>query len=177
MELLEAIAKRHSYRGSYKDDPVPRQDLERIVQAGIQAPSGWNAQTVTFVIIDDQQILKRIAEVMPEGSSSRITSSAAAIACVINPNKLCGGQCYTVEDCAAATENMLLVITALGYATVWTDGALRKDNCAEQIGQILGVPKENKVRILLPIGIPTESLPQQEKQPFNQRAWFNQYGD
>ncbi|MCK4343353.1 MAG: nitroreductase family protein [Phycisphaerae bacterium] len=53
MDVFEAIAKRHSYRGPFKDQPVPRADLQRIVQAGLQAPSGKNAQTTTFVIVDE----------------------------------------------------------------------------------------------------------------------------
>lgn len=53
MDLFEAVARRHSYRGPYTDQPVPREDLRKIVQAGIQAPSGRNEQTTSFVIIDD----------------------------------------------------------------------------------------------------------------------------
>ena len=53
MDVFEAIAKRHSYRGPFRDRAVPRADLERIVQAGLQAPSGKNAQTTSFVIVDD----------------------------------------------------------------------------------------------------------------------------
>ena len=45
MDVFEAIARRHSYRESFRDEPVPRADLRRIVQAGLQAPSGKNAQT------------------------------------------------------------------------------------------------------------------------------------
>ena len=57
MNLFEAIAKRLSYRGGFKDGPVSRDDLIKIVEAGLKAPSGKNGQTTSFVIIDDQQIL------------------------------------------------------------------------------------------------------------------------
>ncbi len=49
MELFEAIAKRYSYRGPFSDAPVPREDLRKIVQAGIQAPSGKNEQVISFL--------------------------------------------------------------------------------------------------------------------------------
>jgi nitroreductase len=81
-----------------------------------------------------------------------------------------------VEDSAAAVENMLLAITALGYATVWIDGWLRLQGHADQVGQLLGLPAGKVVRILLPIGVPAEAWPQKEKLPFEQRAWFNRYG-
>ena len=53
MEVFEAFARRYSYRGPFTDAPVPREDLRKIVQAGIQAPSGKNEQVVSFVIVDD----------------------------------------------------------------------------------------------------------------------------
>ena len=53
MDLFEAIARRYSYRGAFSDAPVLRKDLEKIVQAGIHAPSACNAQVATFVIVDD----------------------------------------------------------------------------------------------------------------------------
>ncbi len=53
MDLFEAIEGRYSYRGAFTDAPVPREDLVRIVEAGLKAPSGCNAQTTTFVIAAD----------------------------------------------------------------------------------------------------------------------------
>jgi len=73
-------------------------------------------------------------------------------------------------------ENMLLAITALGYATVWLDGALRYNRIAERIGEMLSVPPDRQVRILLPLGIPAEPGTQREKLPFEKRAWFNGWG-
>ena len=64
MDLFDAIANRYSYRGEFTDAPVPRKDLEKIVQAGIQAPSACNEQVVTFVIVDDPQLLRQIAEIV-----------------------------------------------------------------------------------------------------------------
>ena len=78
-----------------------------------------------------------------------------------------------MEDCAAAVENMLLAITALGYASVWVAGWLRVEGRADRIGQLLDVPEGKTARIILPIGTPTESYPRKEKMPFEERAWFN----
>jgi nitroreductase len=81
-----------------------------------------------------------------------------------------------VEDCAAAVENMLLAVVALGYATVWLDGALRVEDKAARIGRLLGVPEGKTVRVLLPLGVAAEPGTQKDKLPFHQRAWFNRYG-
>jgi nitroreductase len=60
MDLFDAIARRHCYRGAYLPQPVSREDLRKIVQAGLDAPSGKNGQTTTFVVVDDEAILSKI---------------------------------------------------------------------------------------------------------------------
>ena len=168
MELFDTIAKRHSYRGAYADRPVPRDDLRKIVQAGIQAPSGCNAQSTTFVIIDDPALMARLREIIP-------VSAPAAIVCVVDPTPAYKDTSFEIEDCAAAVENMLLAITALGCATVWLDGVLRGGKGA-QIGELLGIPEGRRVQILLPVGVPAEQGVQREKKPFEDRASFNGCG-
>lgn len=173
MDVFEAIAKRHSYRGYFLTDPVPRADLERIVQAGIQAPSGKNEQVVSFVIVDDPGLLKQITQILDKPVCH---TARAMIACVVDPRPVHEGVSFAVEDCSASVENMLLAITASGYATVWLDYALRENNNGAKIGALLGVPEDKSIRILLPLGVPVEPCPQREKLPFDRRAWFNRYG-
>jgi len=173
MDLFEAIAKRHSYRGEFRDAPVPREDLRKIVRAGIQAPSGCNAQSTTFVIVDDPAVLAKLAGILDRPV---VRAARAVIVCVVSHAPVYKDKSFGVEDCAAAVENMLLAITALGYATVWLDGALRDDRKAERIAELLGVPPPLQVRIVLPLGIPTEAGRQNERKPFDARAWFNRYG-
>ena len=181
MDLFQAIADRYSYRGEFTQAPVPREDLEKIVQAGIQAPSAGNRQVATFVIVDDPALLRQIAEIVEKPVCR---TAPAMIACAADLRPMFTGTSFTeedcaaffVEDCAAAVENMLLAITALGYASVWLDGVLRSENRAGRIRRLLGVPAGKTVRILLPVGVPAEPGQQKEKLPFHQRAWFNRYG-
>jgi nitroreductase len=172
MDLFEAIACRYSYRGTFTDAPVPREDLKKIVQAGIQAPSACNEQVVSFVIVDDPSLLRQISEMIPKPACH---TAKAMIACVVNPRPVYAGVSFGAEDCSAAVENILLAITALGYASVWLDGILRSENRAVRIGRLLGVPDNQTIRILLPLGVPTEPGRQREKLAFDQRAWFNHY--
>lgn len=172
MDVFEAIGKRHSYRGGFTDQRVPRDHLTRIVQAGIQAPSGCNAQTTSFVIVDDPDLLACIADLVDRPV---VREARAMIVCVAEHRVVYQDKSFAVEDCSAAVENMLLAITALGYATVWLDGVLRSEGKAEKIGNLLGVPKGREVRVLLPLGVPKESGQQRERLPFAARAGFNQY--
>lgn len=173
MDLFEAIRRRHSYRGDFSDQPVPREDLKKIVQAGIQAPSAKNEQVISFVIVDDPKLLSRIARIVDKPVCN---TAPAMIACVADPRPILREISFAAEDCAAAVENMLLAATALGYATVWLDGVLRVEQKAARIGKLLGVPEGYQVRILLPLGVAAEPGAQREKLPFAQRAWFNRYG-
>ena len=176
MDLFEAIKKRHCYRGEFKDMVVRREDLEKIVQAGLEAPSGKNCQTTRFVIVDEPSLLEQIGQMHP--GNKAVQQAKAFIACIIdtNPEAIYEGFEFQVEDCAAAVENMLLAITASGYASVWIDGWLRVNNHNETIGKLLGVPETKVVRILLPIGVPAKEVHGPEKMAFNERAFFNKYG-
>jgi nitroreductase len=80
---------------------------------------------------------------------------------------------FGVEDYAAAMQNMPLAVTALGYATAWFDGMLRREGRADKVGALLGVPSSRVVRVVLPVGVPAEPVAQREKKPFAERAWFN----
>lgn len=77
--FLELIHSRHSFRGEYQAVPVKREDLIKIMQAGIDAPSGCNKQTTSFIAIDDPHILKQLLNVI----DPPIGQSAPAAICVL----------------------------------------------------------------------------------------------
>jgi len=173
MELFDAIDKRHSYRGRFEPRAVPREDLRRMVQAGLQAPSGYNAQSTSFVIVDEPELLAAVAQIVP---GDVVKDAPSAIVCVMDPHAAPDKEFdFGVEDYAAAVENVLLAATALGYASVWIDGVLRRENRAARLGELLGIPRGREVRVLLPVGVPAEARAQRERKPFGERAWFNRY--
>ncbi len=174
MQVFDAIGKRHSYRGEFIKKPIPREDLTRIVQAGIQAPSGYNGQSTSFVIVDDESLLEKIAEIVP---NEVINGAPAVIVCLMDLLATSDKDYFFgVEDYGAAVENIFLAVTDLGYATVWIDGALRREDRSERIRRLLGAPEGRQVRVILPIGLPSEQRKQKEKKEFGQRAWFNRFG-
>ncbi|MEN6405688.1 MAG: nitroreductase family protein [Thermoguttaceae bacterium] len=173
MDLLEAIANRHSYRGEFTDAPVSRDDLRTIAQAGLSAPSACNGQVASLVVVDDVRLVREIAAIVDK---SVCWTAKAMIVCVADPRPVFADVSFAAEDCAAAVENMLLAITSLGYASVWLDGVLRRENRAARIAQLLSIPDHLHVRVLLPIGVPVEPVSVVEKLAFDQRAWFNRYG-
>ena len=157
MDLFDAIDARASYRKAFTGDPVPMEDLVRILQAGIRAPSGYNGQSTSFVTVTEPELLAGIRSI---AGDRPVLATARAIICVVADHAATGDRAHSfgVEDYAAATENMLLAITALGYASVWIDGALRTDAIARRIGDLIGVPPARDVRAILPVGVPAEPV-------------------
>ena len=174
MNVLQAIEARHSYRGRYLDQPVPREDLERILRAGLCAPSGCNKQTTSLIAVDDPGVLAKLREVI----RPPIGQTAPAMICVLTKRIIAyGDRCYSVQDYAAATQNMLLAIVALGYQSCWIEGHITDaDAIGRQMADILGVPKEYDLVCFLPVGVAAEAVRPPEKLPFEVRAWFNRLG-
>ncbi|MBR3267130.1 MAG: nitroreductase family protein [Oscillospiraceae bacterium] len=176
MELEQAVKQRHSYRGAYIQEPVPRAHLQKIMEAGLAAPSGCNKQTVSLIGIDDAELLQRLLSVMDPPTCA----TAPALICVLTKHRIAytdgNGvpRCYAVQDYSAAIENMLLTVTALGYASCWIEGHITDaDMQGKRMAEMLGVPEDYELICVLPVGIPAEEFKIPRKRPFEMRAWFN----
>jgi nitroreductase len=174
MDVFDAFQKRHSYRGLFTEDPVPRDDLISIVEAGRRAPSGCNAQTTGFVIVDETSRINRVREYVPNGG---MRNPPALIAVLAQEEPVYQGLAFMREDYGAAVENMLLAVTALGYASVWIDGVLRFEDRANHIARILDISEPWVVRVILPVGRPAKGVDKpKERLPWDERVWFNSQG-
>lgn len=169
-EILNIMKNRHSYRGDYLPDPVPREDLISIMEAGLAAPSGCNKQTTSLICVDDPELLRKIYDVTGFG-----IETAPAIICVLTRAvAVYRGKCYNVQDYSAAIENMLLTIVAFGYESCWYEGYVTDDDrIGYQIAKILDVPKEYELVGVLPVGTAQHRPAGPRKKEFGERAWFN----
>lgn len=175
MNTLETINTRHSYRGRYKQQKIPRTDLKKIAQAGLAAPSGCNKQTTSLIIVDDQEMLKKLHSVI----HPPVGESAPAMICVLMKKIYAyRDKCFAVQDYAAAIENMLLAIVELGYQSCWIEGHIGDaDRIGDKMAKILNVPEEYQLVAFLPIGIALDDIITVEKLPFQQRVWFNAFAN
>ena len=171
MNFIDLINSRHSYRGAYKPDPVPREHLLAIMQTGLNAPSGCNKQTTSLIGVDDPEVLARMRAAM----DYPVALTAPAYIVVMTQHiEAKPGRYYSEQDYAAAIENMLLACVALGYESCWLEGAMREPNRnGVEIAKVLGVPDDYRVVCLLPVGVAAEQVLVREKKPFEQRAWLN----
>jgi nitroreductase len=172
MNTLDAIKNRTSYRGTFKDTPVPREDLIKIMEAGLAAPSGCNTQTTSLIAVDDPELLGRLQAVIQSG-----LANAPAMICVLTQAiPAYRDRVFNVHDYSAAIQNMLLAIIDLGYQSCWVEGYITDaDKIGRQMADILSVPAEYDLVCFLPVGVADEPLKYAEKKPFEERAWFNGY--
>ena len=174
MNTLETIMSRRSYRGTYAAEPVPREDLQTILEAGLAAPSGCNRQTTSLIAVDEPALLEKLKAVI----DPPVAETAPAMICVLTRRIFAyRDKCYAVQDYAAAIENMLLAITALGYQSCWIEGHITDvDRIGDKMARLLGVPGEYELVCILPVGRAEAEPVPPKKQPFDARAWFNGFG-
>jgi len=174
MTTLQAIKNRTSYRGLFKDTAVPREDLRKIMEAGLAAPSGCNMQTTKLIGVDDKPLLKRLHAL----TGIETPATAPAMICVLTREEIAyRGRSFFEQDYSAAIQNMLLAIVELGYQSCWYEGQITDaDRIGRKMADILGVPEDYELVCFLPVGVAAEGLNYVEKMPFEQRAWFNGFG-
>lgn len=162
MDALEAIRKRRSVR-DYTGDPIPREDLEKIVDAGRWAATGYNRQPWDFIVVTDREMIEQL-----KIAAQWMENAGAIIAVALDPTTK-----FWLEDGSAAVENMLIASTALGYGSCWLEGyTLPRE---EEFKALLGVPDNRRLLTLVPIGVPVE-WPEKEKKPLSEVIHWEKFG-
>ena len=143
MDALEAIKKRRSVR-KFTGETIPKEHLEKIVDAGRLAASGNNQQPWEFIIITNTEMINEL-----KVAAQWMENAGAIIAVVLNPESR-----WWIEDGAAAVENILIAATALGYGSCWLEGyTLQREY---EFKSLLNVPEQYRLLTLVPIGVPVE---------------------
>jgi nitroreductase len=165
-ERLDIVFSRRSIR-KYTDQPIEQADVESLLQAGMAAPSASNRKPWHFVVVTDRAKLEALAEAHPYGKM--LAQAAAAIAVCGDPSI----SAWWVQDCSAATENILIAASAMGLGAVWL-GCHERPEREEAIRQALGVPGDIGVLSLLSVGHPAEekeSRTQYDPARVHDNAW------
>ena len=133
METWDAVRARRNVR-QYTDQPIPRPDLERVLEAGRRAPSASNWQPWDFVVVTDREQLVELAKAWPRGGA-HIARSAATIALLAaTPEDQRKGELLQY-DVGQATANMMVTAADLGIGSGHSAVADQ-----EQAQRVLGFP-------------------------------------
>ncbi|MFA6824291.1 MAG: nitroreductase family protein [Bacteroidales bacterium] len=160
-KVMENILNRKSVR-KYTKEEVKKEQLEMLVRAGMAAPSARNSQPWLFFVIDDRAILDNLAKQLPN-AKMLLSAKAAIVVCGNLQKALEGdGSGFWVQDCSAATQNILLAAESMGLGAVWT-GAYPRKETVNIIKVELGLPEHIVPLNVIPIGWQTgEEKPKQK---------------
>lgn len=170
-EAIKNIMTRTSIR-KYTDQPVSKTDIETLLRAGMAAPTAVNRQPWHFVVVTDKAKLKELSG----GRGGMLEQCALAIVVCGNMEKTMQGkgQEFWIQDCSAATENILLAANALGLGAVWTGGYPMEERVAS-ISKALKLPETIIPLCTIVIGHPAESpTPKDKWKPEN--ISYNEFG-
>jgi nitroreductase len=148
---LEAILARRSIR-KYTSELVTDEDINKLLEAAMAAPSGGNRKPWHFIIIKDRETLDRLAENHPYGKM--LFQAPLCIAVCGDPSLTALPRNFIPQDCSAATMNILHVAVALGLGAVWI--GLAFDEHYDMARDILGIPGNIVPHNLIAIGHPAE---------------------
>lgn len=149
MEAMEAILTRRSVR-EYAAGPLPDAAIDQLLRAAMQAPSAGNQQPWHFIVIRDRVLLSEIARVHPYAQMCLGAPAAIAVCGDESLEKYPG---YWVQDCSAATQNLLLAARALGLGAVWV-GVHPRPERIEAIRWLLRLPAGIHPLCLVAVGSP-----------------------
>ena len=148
---MDPVLTRRSIR-KYTNQPVSEKILQTLLKAAMVAPSAGDERPWHFLIIQDHQILDQIPEIHPY---AHVAKQAPVVILVCGDEKLQKHQGFWIQDCAAATENILIEIQQLGLGAVWL-GIYPVQGRVEGFRRLLNIPEHVIPFALIPVGYPGE---------------------
>lgn len=156
--VIGNIMTRTSVR-QYTDRPISADTLETLLKAGMAAPTAVNKQPWAFVVTTGRDALDSLATLQP-----RLKTAAAAITVCGDMTRAIEGEGrdFWVQDCSAATENILLAAHALGLGAVWT-GVYPIAERVDNVSRALALPDSVVPMCIIAVGYPVASQEPKDK--------------
>ncbi len=170
-QVLALLKSRRSIR-RYKPDPVPEEMIEQLMEAGRWAPSASNRQPWAFVVVRDEALRRRVAQLAGVLFIRWAHVEDAPLLIV-----LCGDarnaayRRFLHEDVGLAGSQIMLQAHALGLGSCWLGGIDRR-----AIGEALGAPPSMEVIGVLTVGFPDEDPPPPPRKPLGEIVHYDVYG-
>jgi nitroreductase len=149
--MIDLIKQRRSIR-QYTSQPVSDEQIRQMLEAAMAAPSGRALDPWHFVVVRDPAVRQQLAATH---NFSDMCARAPVVIAVCGDEKLSD---HWIADSAAAAENLLLAVTALGLGGVWV-GVYPRAEREDHVRTVLGIPANIRILCLLPIGHPAEQKP------------------
>jgi nitroreductase len=173
MDFWQVIEERHSVRDFEAGRDVPPEIVQRILEVAIRAPSAGNCQPWQFVVVRSQ----RTKDLLAQAAYGQWFVAEAPVVIVVctDPDRSAGRygsrgvQLYCLQDTAAATEHILLAVTALGLGACWV-GTFDERAAAKT----LGLPTDFRPVAIVPIGYPAGRPYRTSRRSLNEVVTFDE---
>lgn len=173
MNVMDAIQKRWGCR-KFSDEPLDKEDLGTILDAGRFAPSAGNLQDRSFIIIKDSKLKSDIAQA--SGNQTWMQTAPVLVVIVAENMKVGkffgprGDKIYSVQDTSFAAQNMLLAATDLGLGCSLVVGFNE-----EKLNQILKIEPPARPHAIIAFGKPLEQAKTSSKYPLEKFVYFEKH--
>jgi nitroreductase len=151
--MSELIEKRRSVRKFQSGAAVSKEQLNRLLEAAMKAPSACNSRPWEFIAVTKRKVLDEIVRVHPYAKMCE-TASAAIIVVAIPQKEMAEG--YFPQDCGAATQNILLEAVSMGLGTCWC-GVYPKEDRIGSFRRLFNIQEPKIPFNVIAIGSPAES--------------------
>jgi len=174
MEFNDVINKRTSVR-SYEKIPVIKENMARILEASMLAPSWKNKASYKFIIVEDMEKKELLSKtILNDTQNTELAIKEAPLTAIIvaNPKEsgVVVGKEYYLVDSAIAMEHLILAATNEGYGTCWI-GAFDED----KIREIFSIPSDYRVVGMTPVGISNEETEQHHKKEIAEHVYLDNW--
>jgi nitroreductase len=149
-----SIVNRRSIR-KYTDQPVTEEQIAQLLRAAMSAPSAANQQPWRFVVVRNRELLDQIPTFHPHASMAPQASLVIAVCGDLSDLRIPE---RWVQDCSAATENILLAAHDLGLGAVWL-GVYPTDERVDGVRKLLALPEHIMPLSMVAVGYPAEHPP------------------
>ena len=164
MSLVDVLLSRRSIR-RYEQREISRDVLDKILEAGRQAPSAGNKQPWHFIVVTDSEIKKEFSK----GMFNRFIKDAPVCIVGCAHRDIVAGK-WSVVSTTIALENMVIAAWALGIGSCWIG-----DFSEEKVKKLLSIPASWNVVALLSFGHPAEKPQPKKKKTIKEIASFNRF--
>lgn len=162
MDIFEAMEKRHSVRSFDASRDVAPELVEELLRCACMAPTAGNVQPWRFYVVRDPGVKEELARAALGQSYVSMAPLDIVVCADLEAHAASYGkrgvELYSIQDTAAAVENILLTATSLGLGACWV-GAFREEEAA----RALDLPKGIRPLAIIPVGYPARSGGQPRK--------------
>ena len=161
------IEERRSIRGFHKDKPVTKEQLKALLEAAMLAPSACNSRPWEFIVVTKRETLDEIARIHPYAKMCETATAAIIVVALPQTGRPQG---YFPQDCAAATQNILLKAVSLGLGACWC-GVYPREERITDIRSLLKIQEPKIPFNVIAIGTPDEAPERRGYYDENRVTW------